>query len=31
VATAVAAGDEADIEQVAKETHELTAGFPVPA
>ncbi len=31
VANAVAAGDESDIEQVAKETRELTASFPVPA
>jgi hypothetical protein len=31
VATAVANGDEAEIEQVAKETKELTSGFPVPA
>ncbi|HVU61133.1 MAG TPA: serine hydroxymethyltransferase [Mycobacteriales bacterium] len=31
VATAVASDDESDIEQVAKEVKELTAGFPVPA
>jgi hypothetical protein len=31
VANAVAAGDESDVEQVAKETRELTANFPVPA
>jgi len=31
VATAVANGDDADIDQIAKETKELTAGFPVPA
>ncbi|HVT22059.1 MAG TPA: serine hydroxymethyltransferase [Mycobacteriales bacterium] len=31
VATAVANGDESDVDQVAKETRELTAGFPVPA